>query len=344
MKTTRHIKKAHGHRKRMATSHRTRLAARRRLKKRALLGACILMASGIMASWAVFAADHTSAGRPALPALAPDKAVHQQQPAASPPYIAREFRDVAYAHGQLLDIFQPRKKVHAKAPLVLYIHGGGWEKNDKASEPDQLALLEPLRDKGFAVASINYRLLPGAVFPEPLQDSLAAVRFLRSQADVYGLDPNKFALYGFSAGGTLAALTATLDSNNEFASGGVSSRVQAVVTLAGVFDFSHNIRPASQARMARLLQAHAPGQIQPATYVSPDDPPFLLLHGVADQYVPVAQDTAFAQLLRKAGITVQQLNVEYGDHGLNPMGGILKPGRPEVGRVIERFLHTELQL
>lgn len=103
-----------------------------------------------------------------------------------------------------LDLHLPRQideTASTALPLIIWVHGGAWRAGSRKSMP-----LEGLVRKGFAVASVDYRLTPVAPFPANVHDIKAAIRFLRAKASDYDLDPNRFAIAGASAGGHLAAL------------------------------------------------------------------------------------------------------------------------------------------
>ena len=114
-------------------------------------------------------------------------------------------RDIIYGKGGdsdlLLDLYLPNNPVRA-VPIILYIHGGGWQDLDKSWCPYPMRFLE----KEYAVASINYRLRTKPHFPAQLHDCKAAVRWLRANAPSYGLDGDHIGAWGDSAGGHLAAL------------------------------------------------------------------------------------------------------------------------------------------
>ncbi len=265
-----------------------------------------------------------------------------ETPKAPPPSV---FKDVTYCHNNLLDIYPPRTKAFKKAPFVIYLHGGGWEKNDKQSEPNQLAMLDDLRDKGFAVVSIDYRQLPGSPFPAALEDALCAVRFLKAKSAVYELDKQKVALYGFSAGGHIAALVAALPTDNQFNTGEYaeeSSRVQAVVTLAGIFNLHDLLRPATAERAYNFLAGQEPSLAEPVTYVTADTPPFLLIHGLSDQYIYTAQDDYFAEVLAGVGVYHEQLRVENAGHGLEPVTGPIQPSEAVIKERLQDFIRAQL--
>lgn len=263
-----------------------------------------------------------------------------------PKYTVSEIkRDVPYCNGQSLDIYYPNKDIYEKAPVVMYFHGGGWRINNKSSEADQLALINDLRDEGFAIVSIDYRKLPESFFPAPVSDALCSVRYLRATAGTNGLDAEKIALYGFSAGGHLAGMVGTLDSNNTFNDGPYkeqSSRVKAVVTLAGIFSFEDKLRPGYEAKIQYFLNGQQNSVAQPISYVSSDDPPFLLVHGLNDQYIAPEQDDIFASRLKEVGVQNKIVHVQNAEHGLGSVDGEATPSRVEVGKIIRAYIKEQL--
>lgn len=256
-------------------------------------------------------------------------------------------KDIPYCNDQALDIYYPRKGSATTAPVVIYLHGGGWENNNKASEVGMLDMLEPLRDEGFAVVSIDYRKLPEFSFPAPVQDALCSVRFLRASQTELGINPNKIALFGFSAGGHLAGMVGVLDSVNYFSQGQAypeqSSRVNAVVTLAGLLDFENALRNNNILRIRYFLKGANWHSAAPASYVSSDDPPFLLIHGKQDQYVSPEQDIVFAQKLTDAGIVHEVVHVDNAEHGLGEVGGPMSISRDQIAEKIRTFIKQKLQ-
>jgi acetyl esterase/lipase len=146
-----------------------------------------------------------------------------------------------------------------RAPLLIWIHGGAWLAGTYNSPPPAL---QPLLQSGFAVASVQYRFSGAAIFPAQIHDVKGAVRFLRAHADEYNLDPTRFAAWGSSSGGHLAALLATSDgvAEAEGTSGGnlaYSSRIQAAVDYFGPTD---------------LLQMNADVTTPPGSIIDHDAP------------------------------------------------------------------------
>jgi acetyl esterase/lipase len=194
----------------------------------------------------------------------------------------------------LLDLYTPAGT--PPFPLVIWIHGGSWVSGVRDIFPGHPAWR--LRDRGYAVATIDYRLVPEGFFPAQAHDCKAAVRWLRGNADRYGLDRNRIAAWGASAGGHLAALLGTTggmagleDPGQGHA--GESSRVQAVVDWFGPTDY--RLADADQQLTAALLLgcpiAACPEKAalaSPVSHVDGADPPFLIQHGTADRVVPIA--------------------------------------------------------
>jgi acetyl esterase/lipase len=149
----------------------------------------------------------------------------------------KSLRDLEYARAGekslLLDLYLPEKSRHS-LPLIIWIHGGAWTGGDKADCPARRLL-----QRGYAVASINYRLSNEAIFPAQIEDCKAAIRWLRAHAKQYGLDADHFGAWGSSAGGHLVALLGTTGDLKQFDKGDnldFSSRVQAVCDFYGPTD------------------------------------------------------------------------------------------------------------
>jgi acetyl esterase/lipase len=229
-------------------------------------------------------------------------------------------RDLEYVpQGQernRLDLYLPEKG-EGRLPVIVWIHGGGWEAGDKRSGP-----AIAFSGKGYAVAAINHRLSQHAIFPAQIQDCKAAIRWLRANAGKYRLDADHIGVWGASSGGHLAALMGTTADVKEFEGDGgnpeQSSRVQAVVDwfgptnflTAGIKDTRTNLLGADPRKdPERATKA------SPAAYVSKDSSPFLIMHGDADATVPYEQSVTFAEALKKAGAEVTMVTIKGGGHG-----------------------------
>ena len=212
-----------------------------------------------------------------------------------------------------LDLYLPAGP--GPAPVVVFLHGGGWRLGSRHTAGPAYRGADPtpfeqVAQAGIAVASVDYRLSGEAVWPAQLHDAKAAVRWLRERAGELGVDPDRIAAWGESAGGHLAELLG-LTTDDPALEGGVgvtgpSSRVAAVAAwyapsdLVG-FTTDLGTDPTDPGtREAQLLGAPAAdvpdraAQASPVTHASAAAPPFLLLHGRADRFVPCVQSERLA--------------------------------------------------
>jgi acetyl esterase/lipase len=272
-----------------------------------------------------------------------------------------QVRTVEYCHpGGIplaMDVYPPPRRGGRPAPVALYVHGGGFLLGDrKASGTGSAlanssgALFVPIRDQlnalGFAVASIDYRLAPEAPWPAPITDAKCAVRFLRAHAGGLGVDPNRIAVWGSSAGGTLAALLGTAGPSAGFDVGEYldrSSSVQAVVTMFGPSDLARcggaGAFTRAALRLALGTSARTRRAASPETYVAPGDPPFLLLHG--DRDALQWQSVEFAARLRSVGVAATYIPVRGTGHTLNTPNQ--HPTPRQLISTIATFLTTALR-
>jgi acetyl esterase/lipase len=230
---------------------------------------------------------------------------------------------------QRLDLYVPN--ADAALPVIVWIHGGAWMGGSKDGGGPAL----PFVGKGYAVASINYRLSGHAVFPAQIEDCKAAIRWLRANAKTYKLDPERIGVWGASAGGHLAALLGTTGGVKELEGKGgnaeQSSRVQAVVDFFGPTDF---LQMDAHARKGSLLKhdpANSPesrligGAIQknvekvkranPIHYVKKEAPPFFIAHGEQDPVVPCHQSELLYEALKKAEVEITFQKIPGAGHG-----------------------------
>lgn len=243
-----------------------------------------------------------------------------------------------------LDLYVPEKTSPAPLPVVLWVHGGGWKSGSKLNCP-----LLWLATQGYAVASIDVRLLHAASWPAQLEDPRAAVRWLRENSARYHLDPNRIAIAGGSSGGHVAALVGTTSAPPDEKT---SSRVNAVLDLYGPTDLltmPPNVPGPgkSDAELARANGARLLGGIvrdRPALareasalhHVSGDDPPFLILHGDKDPQVPLEQSQRLHTRLQEAGVPSELHVLPGAGHGGKDFDA------PATREVIQRFLERRL--
>ncbi|MFH1719137.1 MAG: alpha/beta hydrolase, partial [Planctomycetota bacterium] len=245
-------------------------------------------------------------------------------------------RDIVYAwvadRKLLLDLYLPTKW-SAPLPVIVWVHGGGWRGGSKGSGGQA----RPMLDRGYAVVDVGYRLSGEAIFPAQVEDCKAAVRWVRANADKYGLDPDRIGAWGSSAGGHLVAFLGTAGDVREFdteTNREYSSRVQAVCDWFGPTDFLQMDKYALEGSRLAHDAPNSPesqlvgGPIQdepyrslvakanPITYVTKDDPPFLIMHGDKDMLVPLHQSELLHDALKQAGVETTLHVVKGAGHGL----------------------------
>jgi len=250
----------------------------------------------------------------------------------------RAERDLVYTQPDgkdvCLDLYLP-EQAEGPLPVVVWVHGGGWRNRNKNRCP-----VVGLAKRGtFAAASIDYRLSGEAKFPAQIHDCKAAIRWLRANAEKYRLDPNRIGVFGGSAGGHLVALLGTSGNVEELeGSGGnpdLSSRVQAVCDWYGPSDLTKMVEKES---VQSLLGGPADDILDrarlasPITYVSQDDPPFLIMHGDDDSTVPHEQSVQLTEALRGAGVPVEFVTVDTPEAGGHGFGRAATP----VGELYEK--------
>lgn len=233
----------------------------------------------------------------------------------------------------MLDIALP--KDGGPHPCVIMFHGGAWiggsrkdlSVGDKARDGSYIpSTIEEIAAKGYVAVSASYRLAPKFKFPAQIQDARAAVRFLRANAKEYGIDRDKFAAAGFSAGGHLALLLGLADKVDGWDAGGnlkESSRVQCVVDFFGPADLS--LYAPSEALVDAYLvpvfgktaktDPEVLKKASPITYASKTAPPILILHGTFDFVVPIIHSENLLKQLKDAGATAEMVTVRGEGHG-----------------------------
>jgi acetyl esterase/lipase len=257
---------------------------------------------------------------PAMPAHAADTATFQR---TSDVIYGRKFGTAL-----TMDVFKPEHDANGLG--VVFVVSGGWF---SSHDGIPLGYVTPLTDRGYTVFAVVHGSQPKFTIPEILQDMNRAVRFIRSHADEYKIDPDRIGIYGGSAGGHLSLMQGTAgDSGDPKAKDPVdraSSRVQAVACFFPPTDFLNYGKPGEVALGNGILENFAAPfdfheldpkrkkfvevtdqdkrletgrRISPVTHVSADDPPTLIIHGDADKLVPIQQAEEIVAKLKEAGV------------------------------------------
>lgn len=245
-----------------------------------------------------------------------------------------------------LDIYSPRK-VQGKLPVVVSIHGGGWDSFSKYFCP-----IGHMATQNLAVVSINYRLSGAAIFPAQIHDCKGAIRWLRANSEKYNLDGDHIGIFGVSSGGHLALLLGTTADNHEMEGNtggnlGFSSRVQCVCTLYAPTELNQLVsdpkfEAAHNGRVAQLLGGDVAQNknralaASPITYMNNNCPPVFLIHGAKDTLVSPEQSKIFYDSALKAGAEAKLKIVPSEDHGFYPS--------PPLEEEIYKFFNWHLKV
>lgn len=244
-------------------------------------------------------------------------------PMADIRWVKRKYLDVAYASEspkQCMDIYLPEEG-DGPFPVLFHIHGGGFAIGDKRD--DHMDTYLKFLKKGIAVGSIEYRLSGEAIFPAAVLDCREAIRFARTHAADYQLDPEHFGVIGGSAGGNLSAILGMNIPNGEFPGekGKVfdqNCHVNVAVDQFGPIDFKvmddqtrgNKISFADHDLPTSAESSYLGGPIQkledgyvakanPITYINPDMAPLLVQHGMMDRLVPYQQSELLVRAVRE---------------------------------------------
>ncbi len=224
------------------------------------------------------------------------------------------FPNISYGphQRQTYDLYTPQQSGSEKHPLLLVIHGGGWQAGDRGI----LAGEEFFLKQGFALARIGYRLSHDAIFPAQLHDCQSALSTLIQHADTCGVDPERIAVLGHSAGGHLASLLACR-----------TTEIKAVVNQAGPMNLLHLItqrrkeNPDKETSGAELLVDYPQTDWQqlaqdasPSHHLSETTPPHLLIYADADEVVHFSEGTTFHDALQRNGTPSEIMNIPGGHH------------------------------
>ncbi len=237
--------------------------------------------------------------------------------------------DLLYAavddHLLALDLYLPNN--NPSPNLIVWVHGGAWRSGSKENPPLDLV------ERGYAMASIDYRLSVDALFPSMIHDIKAAIRWLRGHAEEYGYQSEKIIIWGSSAGGHLAALVGTTNGVKEL-EGDIGHHTEESSSVQGIIDFfgptnfltilnqstphGLNVRvPALALLLGKSVKQDSANAIlaSPVFHVDPSDPPLFIAHGNQDVQVPINQSLELVHAYEKNGLKVTFEVVYEEGHG-----------------------------
>jgi acetyl esterase/lipase len=262
----------------------------------------------------------------------------------------RHTRNLPYGtagiHHQL-DIWRrPDLDVDGAAPVLLQIHGGAWVMGRK--DDDAGPLLAHMAERGWVCVSVNYRLSPAATWPDQITDVKRAIAWVRENIAAHGGDPSFLAVTGGSAGGHLSALAALTANDGAFQEGFEQSdtSVQAAVPFYGLFDLTNRSGGTRSDTMSFLAEKVFKSERtedlarweagSPLCRISAEAPPFLIIHGTNDSFLPVEQARAFAAELGQVAVApVAFVELPRTQHGFDFFSSVRVH---HTVRAVERFL------
>jgi acetyl esterase/lipase len=219
-----------------------------------------------------------------------------------------------------MDIYLPEKS-NKKVPIIINIHGGGWNHGVKEAQGG----FNTYFNNGFAVANIEYRLTSQAKAPAAIEDTRCALIYLVNNAEVLNIDVNKIVIMGGSAGGHLALMGGLLANNHLFDKNCPTKntiKVAAIIDKYGITDvwdwaYGPNIKSKSAVNWlgTKATDSSFAASVSPMSYVNKNSPPVLIIHGNADPTVPYQQSIALHQKLKAVGVKTEFIKVEGGLHG-----------------------------
>jgi len=263
------------------------------------------------------------------------------------PADVQEIKDIEYKNidGKSLqiDMYVP-KNVQKPAPLLVFIHGGGWNHGKRS---DYLTYLIPFAQQGYITATVTYRLLKDGTYPACVEDIQDAVKWFFQNGETYGYDPDRIALIGGSAGGHLALLGGygwhPLNAVPDSATVAPVHKIKAVVDIYGPVDFT-----TEYARTHRLITnfiAHSYEErpdlykeASPIQYLDKSNPPTLILQGTADDLVPASQSDTLKARLDKLGVPNVYCRVPGWPHAMDVVQRVNDYSRKEMSSFFEKYL------
>lgn len=235
--------------------------------------------------------------------------------------------DVVYGHKDGLaltfDVFKP--KAHPNGAAVIFVVSGGWVSRYAPPE-ETVSRFSELLDKGFTVIAMRHGSSPKYVIPEIVADVRRGVRFIRFSAKAWGIDPNRLGVFGGSAGGHLSLMLGLASDNGDAAAKEdfmkESDRVQAVVAWFPPVDLrplARGLNPPRNFILDRYpalnFEKEKAADYSPILFVTPDDPPTLLIHGDKDILVDISNSQTIFEALKKNNVKTDFIKMPGANHG-----------------------------
>jgi len=259
--------------------------------------------------------------------------------------------DARYGNSTAMDVYLPDDGETGR-PGVLWIHGGGWSMFHRDVHTDHAIRLARA---GYVAATIDYRLVPEGVYTDLVKDCFCALAHFRANADEYGLDPDRVAIAGYSAGGHLASMLATTYNLADVApdcGAGPAAPPNAVISGAGIHDMREMPQADAIIEFVGGTKDDVPGNydvMSPILHLDSNTPPYLLVHGTTDLFVNIEQSEWMRDALLDVGVDARLLAINGGGHLTNVGSDIahaelfvLSINTPEAWTAISDFLERTI--
>ena len=252
--------------------------------------------------------------------------------------------NLEYCNGEKLDLTIPQGA--AGKPVIVFVHGGGWQYGSKVG--GAAPFFTKLTESGIAVASINYRLSSRAQYPAQIYDIKCAVRYIKTNATLFGLDGNKVILAGISSGANLALMAGLSDGlyvQPKARFNSISSDVQGVVALSAHYDLTdEKLAKETKENIKKYLGSNgSKTDASPINHLGGESKPLLLMHAKNDKNIPIEQARAFAAQAQKLGVESNLIEISNADHNLSSLFHIDSPDEAGRLKLIADFVFKNTQ-
>lgn len=261
----------------------------------------------------------------------------------------QEFKNIEYKNingkSLQLDIYKPRNLTRS-APLLVFIHGGGWRNGDRA---DYLVYLIAFAKKGYMTATVSYRFLKDAPYPACVEDITDAVQWFYKNGENYGYDPDRIALIGGSAGAHLALLAGYDWKRKGSLADSLAPiipnhHIKAVVDIYGPTDFTTEFSRTNSTVTGFLAKSYAEApelylEASPIHYLNKHNPPTMILHGTSDQIVPVSQSDLLKFRLDSLGVPNVYYKVPLWPHTMDVIKRVNVYSEAKMTTFFEKYLN-----
>ena len=257
------------------------------------------------------------------------------------------FKDIEYKKidsvSLQLDVYR-KKGLNAPAPAIIFVHGGSWRTGKRQ---DYLPYLIDYAEKGYVAVTVSYRLQQVAKFPAAVSDVICAVKWVKTHAKEYGIDPERIALLGASAGGHLVLMAAYANNepmfNDDPCPSEIDAGVKAVVNFYGPVDLTtpyaisrNEVKDFMGGTYDEYFELYH--LASPITYVSEDSPPTLIFHGTIDSLVPVSQADSLDAMLTRMHVPHEYYKLKGWPHAMDLAKDVNEYCQYHIDKFLDKYL------